>query len=101
MCASICQDKNSCLDLTHQLNTSAVMSLISVHSSLDVSHGLQGEGLWSRYQPGVRPSGLSMDGLSVYIDPHILSTPLIMDFDGDGSDEELVLPVNYYFEHTG
>jgi len=53
---------------------------------------------WSKYHPGVRPSGLSTDGSAVYIDPHILSTPFITDFDGDGSEEELVIATNFYFE---
>lgn len=54
--------------------------------------------IWSRYQPGVRPSGLSTDGLTIFVDPHILSTPFITDFNGDGSDEELVIASNFYFE---
>ena len=53
---------------------------------------------WSKYHGGVRPSGLSSDGTSFYIDPHILSTPFITDFNGDGSEEELVIVTNFYFE---
>lgn len=53
---------------------------------------------WSKYHGGVRPSGLLLNGTSVYIDPHILSTPLITDFNGDGSEEELVIVTNFYFE---
>ena len=53
---------------------------------------------WSKYHRGVRPSGLSSDGTSVFIDPHILSTPSIADFNGDGSEEELVIITNFYFE---
>ena len=58
------------------------------------------DSIWSKYHPGVRPSGLSSDGSSVYIDPHILSTPVIMDFNGDGTEEELVVVINFYFEET-
>ena len=57
--------------------------------------------LWSRYQPGVRPSGLSKDSTLVYADPHVLSTPVITDFNDDGSEDELVLSVNYYFDQKG
>ena len=54
--------------------------------------------IWSRYQPGLHPSGLSTDGLTIFVDPHILSTPFITDFNGDGSDEEFVIATNFYFE---
>ncbi|CAH3161509.1 unnamed protein product [Porites evermanni] len=66
-----------------------------------VSNKSSGNGdytIWSRYQPGVRPSGLSTDGLTIFVDPHILSTPFITDFNGDGSDEEVVIATNFYFE---
>ena len=53
---------------------------------------------WFKYHGGFCPSGLSLDGTSVYIDPHILSTPFIADFNGDGSEEELVIVTNFYFE---
>ena len=54
--------------------------------------------IWSKYHPGFRPSGLSLDGSSVFIDPHIISTPFITDFNGDGSEDELVIATNFYFE---
>ena len=53
---------------------------------------------WSKYHPGVRPSGLSLDGSTVFIDPHIISTPFITDFNGDGLEDELVIATNFYFE---
>lgn len=34
----------------------------------------------------------------VVVDTHILSTPVIGDFNGDGVNSELIIPVNYYFE---
>ena len=57
-----------------------------------------GDTFWSKYHPGIRPSGLSSDSTSVYVDPHILSTPFITDFNGDGAEEELVIVTNFYFE---
>jgi hypothetical protein len=33
----------------------------------------------------------------VYVDPHVLSTPVIADIDGDGH-EEVVLSVSYYYD---
>lgn len=60
--------------------------------------GSSADPFWSKYHEGVRPSGLLSNSTSVYIDPHILSTPIITDFDGDGSEEELVIVTNFYFE---
>ncbi|XP_022800221.1 protein DEFECTIVE IN EXINE FORMATION 1-like isoform X1 [Stylophora pistillata] len=57
-----------------------------------------GDSFWSKYHPGIRPSGLSTDGISVFVDPHIISTPLITDFNADGTEEELVIVANFYFE---
>ena len=34
----------------------------------------------------------------VMLDTHILSTPIIGDFTGDGRNSDLVIPVNYYFD---
>ncbi|XP_027044163.1 protein DEFECTIVE IN EXINE FORMATION 1-like [Pocillopora damicornis] len=59
------------------------------YSNSSIDHG-PGDSFWSKYHPGRRPSGLSSDGISVFVDPHILSTPLITDFNGDGTEEELV-----------
>ncbi len=67
------------------------------NSNTSSSYG-SADTFWSKYHPGVRPSGLSSDGISVYIDPHILSTPVITDFNGDGAEEELVIVTNFYFE---
>ena len=52
----------------------------------------------SKYYPGIRPSGLSSDKSTVFVDPHILSTPFIADFNNDGLEEELVIAANFYFE---
>lgn len=53
--------------------------------------------LWSKYQPGRRPSGPSADGKWVFVDPHVLSTPVIADFSGSGNENELIVTVNFYF----
>ena len=34
----------------------------------------------------------------VVLDTHILSTPVIGDFSGDGINSDLIIPVNYYFD---
>ncbi|XP_058942673.2 uncharacterized protein [Pocillopora verrucosa] len=67
------------------------------YSNSSIDHG-PGDSFWSKYHPGRRPSGLSSDGISVFVDPHILSTPLITDFNGDGTEDELVIVTNFYFE---
>lgn len=46
------------------------------------------------------PSGLSSDGVHVYVDAHILSTPVIADFNQDGLENELIVAVNFYFDET-
>ena len=53
--------------------------------------------LWSKHQPGRRPSGPSSDGKWVFVDPHILSTPIIADFSDNGKVDELIVVVNFYF----
>lgn len=34
----------------------------------------------------------------VSVDPHVLSSPVIVDLNADRQPEELVLPVTYYFD---
>ena len=34
----------------------------------------------------------------VYIDPHVLATPVLVDLDGNGVTSEMILPVSYYFD---
>lgn len=36
-------------------------------------------------------------GKYVYVDPHIISTPVIIDIDGDGHDE-IIIAVSYYYD---
>ena len=33
----------------------------------------------------------------MYVDPHVLATPLLVDLNGD-SMQELIIPVTYYFD---
>lgn len=50
------------------------------------------------YTAASPPSGLSKDGSQVYVDAHILSTPIIADFNSDGVENELIVAVNFYFD---
>jgi len=34
----------------------------------------------------------------VYVDAHVLATPVLVDINEDGMTSELVIPVNYYFD---
>lgn len=55
--------------------------------------------LFSRYYPEGRPSGLDpKDPTYVFVDPHVLATPVLADINEDGTEEELVVPVSYYFD---
>ena len=37
-------------------------------------------------------------GSYVLVDPHVLCTPVLADLNRDGTTEELVIAVSYYFE---
>lgn len=55
--------------------------------------------LYSRHQPQDRPSGVDpRDNNHVYIDPHVLATPILFDLNEDGIKSELIVPVSYYFD---
>jgi hypothetical protein len=55
--------------------------------------------LYSRHQPGDRPAGLDpKDDSFVFVDPHVLATPVIADTNEDGREHELIVPVSYYFD---
>ena len=34
----------------------------------------------------------------VYVDAHVLATPVLVDYDGDGVTSELIVPVTYYYD---
>jgi hypothetical protein len=40
------------------------------------------------------------DNEHIFIDAHVLHTPVIADLDGDKHDE-LIVPVSYYFDRCG
>ncbi|XP_032219619.2 protein DEFECTIVE IN EXINE FORMATION 1 [Nematostella vectensis] len=73
--------------------------LCDTREFLDKNSPTQGDPLWSQRHPGRCPSGVSTDGVWVYVDPHVLSTPVITDFNNDGHENELVAAVNFYFGH--
>ena len=58
----------------------------------------EGDPLFSRHQHERRPSGVAETRSFVFIDPHILATPVLADMNGDGVKDELVVPVSYYFD---
>ena len=71
----------------------------SSFSQYDTQFGPEADILYSRHQPGKRPSGLDpKDEQYIFVDPHVLATPTIADIDGDGEDNELVVPVSYYYD---
>ncbi|EDO46784.1 predicted protein [Nematostella vectensis] len=72
---------------------------LQVLYALQQNSPTQGDPLWSQRHPGRCPSGVSTDGVWVYVDPHVLSTPVITDFNNDGHENELVAAVNFYFGH--
>lgn len=53
----------------------------------------------SRHEYAEWRSGVNeRDEGEVFVDPHVLATPLLTDTNGDGSRDELVIPVSYYFD---
>lgn len=34
----------------------------------------------------------------LYVDAHVLTTPVLVDINGDGVTSEIIVPVNYYFD---
>lgn len=65
-------------------------------SEFDSKFGRYADPLYSKHESTPRLSGLVQD--SVYVDPHVLATPIITDTNGDGVRAELVVPVSYYFD---
>ena len=39
------------------------------------------------------------DSNIVWVDPHVLGTPVITDTNGDGLENEMVLSLSYYFDN--
>ena len=68
-------------------------------SEFESRYGRHADPLYSRHQRGNFIAGLDpTDPEIVYVDPHILATPTLADTNGDGSINELVVPVSYYFD---
>ena len=68
-------------------------------SEFESRFGRHADPLYSRHETTPRPSGIDpKDPNYVYIDPHVLATPLIADVDGNGGHTELVVAVSYYFD---
>ncbi len=68
-------------------------------SAFESRFGRHADPLYSRHETTPRLSGIDpKDPNYVYVDPHVLATPLIADTDGDGTHTELVIPVSYYFD---
>ncbi len=71
----------------------------SPFSEYESRYGRHADPLYSRNQPERRPSGVDpADPAYVFVDPHIMATPTLADADGDGLQNELVIPVSYYFD---
>ena len=54
--------------------------------------------LYNILQPYNRSGVDKNDPSFVYVDAHVLATPVLVDFNGDGVTSELVVPVSYYFD---
>lgn len=69
------------------------------NSDFETQFGLHGDPLYSRHQHSPPSSGLDpSDNNFVFVDAHVLTTPTLADTDGDGLQNELVVPVSYYFD---
>ena len=68
-------------------------------SEFDSRFGRHADPLYSRHEIMARPAGIDPDDNDyVFVDPHVLATPIIADTNGDGIFAELVVPVSYYFD---
>lgn len=68
-------------------------------SEFESRFGRHADPLFSRHEATPRPAGLDpTDEDYVFVDPHVLTTPVLADTDGDGIFSELVVAVSYYFD---
>lgn len=68
-------------------------------SEFESRFGRHADPLYSIHETTPRLSGIDpKDSDYVFVDPHVLATPIISDTDGDGIYAELVVPVSYYFD---
>ena len=69
------------------------------YSDYESRYGRYSDPLYSRHAPNKRPCGLDPnDPEYVYVDPHVMATPTIADTNGDNKQDELVVPVSYFFD---
>eukprot|EP00731_Ephydatia_muelleri_P007699 Em0004g37a len=69
------------------------------YSEYESRFGRHADPLYSKNQPDKRPSGVDpSDQDYVYIDPHVMATPVLADLNGDGVENELVVPVSFYYD---
>jgi len=82
-----------------RLSSSSPSEFTTPYSEWASRQGRHSNPLYSTHYPAPRPSGLDLaDSNFVYVDPHVLATPLITDVDGDGVYAEMIVPVSYYFD---
>ena len=68
-------------------------------SGFDSRFGRHADPLYSKHETTPRISGVDLsDSDYVFVDPHVLATPILSDVDGDGIYAELVVPVSYYYD---
>lgn len=68
-------------------------------SEFESRFGRHADPLFSRHETTPRPSGLDpTDQDYLFVDAHVMATPTIADTDGDGVQNELVVPVSYFFD---
>ena len=68
-------------------------------SEFESRFGRHADPLYSRHQRGNLVTGVDPGNQdTVFIDPHVLATPILADTNGDGHMNELVVPVSYYFD---
>ena len=84
----------------HYRQRAKVPSNFTIPFSKFESHlGRHADPLYSKHETTPRKSGVDPSNPDyVFVDPHVLTTPLLSDTDGDGIYAELVIPVSYYFD---
>lgn len=68
-------------------------------SEFESRFGRHADPLYSRHDAHPRRAGVDpADPDYVFVDPHVLATPVITDIDGDGTYSDLVVAVSYYYD---
>ena len=69
------------------------------YSEYESRYGRHADPLYSKSQPEKRLSGIDPSNPDyVYIDPHVMATPVLADLNRDGIENELVVTVSFYFD---